>query len=71
MRSGKLKVRKMINENPGIRPLLIPTVYSIGVGGGEWGVGSGGWQKDKEKQQVCQITFTAPKRDQLGQFGQR
>ena len=33
----------MINENLGIRPLLIPTVYSIGVGGGEWGVGSGGW----------------------------
>ena len=33
----------MINENPGIRPLLIPTVYSIGVGGGEWGVGGGEW----------------------------
>ena len=71
MRSGKLKVRKMINENLQIRPLLIPTVYSIGVGSGTWEVGGGGWQKDKEKQQVCQITFTAPKRDQLGQFGQR
>ena len=43
MRSGKLKVRKMINENLQIRPLLIPTVYSIGVGGGEWGVGGGEW----------------------------
>ena len=78
IRSGKLKVRKMINENPGIRPLLIPTVYSIGVGGGEWGVGSGerrvggwGWQKDKEERQVCQIIYTAPKWDQLGEFGQR
>ena len=29
----------MIDENLEIRPLLIPTVYSIGVGGGEWGVG--------------------------------
>ena len=41
MRSGKLKVRKMINENLQIRPLLIPTVYCIGVGGGGWGVGGG------------------------------
>ena len=44
MRSGKLKVRKMINENLQIRPLLIPTVYCIGVGGGGWEVGSGGWE---------------------------
>ena len=49
MRSGKLKVRKMIDENLEIPPPLIPTVYSIGVGSGTWEVGGGGWQKDKEK----------------------
>ena len=41
MRSGKLKVRKMTKENLEIPPPLIPAVYSIGVGGGRWGVGSG------------------------------
>ena len=42
-RSRQLKVGKMIDENLEIRPLLIPTVYSIGVGSGGWGVVSGGW----------------------------